>query len=134
MLTKAEDHVEIAPNVSGNYNEIDICEDGSSVCSLNEKLSRCCNKKTDMCQGNIDSTKNISCDTGSWLKIDSSNIPYRCTGTSSDNENCWTEGKQHLSSLPHDEQQRICCTSRDDFIQIEQYIGIPYLISKAFKF
>ena len=109
----------------------DQCLDGSVNCDENEKIIRCCQNKTDVCQGNIDSTKDIVCEDGSWPKVDSNNIPYECDGPDDETENCWREGGRSLSELTNEEQQNICCTSRNDFLLAEQFWGIPYLISKA---
>lgn len=111
----------------------DQCLDGSVNCDENEKIIRCCQNKTDVCQGNIDSTKDIVCEDGSWPKVDSNNIPYECDGSDDETENCWREGGRSLSELTNEEQQNICCTSRNDFLLAEQFWGIPYLISKASK-
>ena len=112
---------------------INQCSDGGSSCTEKDKIKNCCNMRTDVCQGNIDGTKDIICQDGSWPKVDSDQIPYECKGLDSDQDNCWMYGKPDLRTLPEEEQQSICCTSRNDFLLAEQYWGIPYLISKASK-
>ena len=116
-----------------NFLEINQCVDGSYHCEDREKELRCCNSRTEICQGNLDPSKDITCDDGSWPKVDSSNTPPPCRGLSNDSEDCWMHGKPPLSSLSHDKQQTICCTSRSDFLLAEKFWGIPYLISKASK-
>ena len=109
------------------------CLDGTTTCDDREKITRCCQNKNDVCQGNIDPTKDIICEDGSWPKVDSSNIPYECQGVDDKTENCWREGDKKLHQLTNEEKQTICCTSRNDFLLAEQFWGIPYLISKASK-
>ena len=116
-----------------NFLEINQCVDGSYHCDDKEKELRCCNSRAEICQGNLDPSKDITCDDGSWPKVDSSNTPSPCRGLSNDHEDCWMHGKPQLSSLSHEKQQTICCTSRSDFLLAEKFWGIPYLISKASK-
>mgnify|MGYP004337923591 FL=1 len=112
---------------------IDQCQDGTTTCEEIEKEGNCCIQRTEMCQGNLDSSRDIICDDGSWPKVDSSIIPSECRGSGDENPNCWMVGKPSLSELTHSKRQSICCTSRNDFILAEKYWGIPYLISKASK-
>ena len=109
------------------------CQNGTKTCTELEKKQNCCNSRTEICQGNLDPTKDITCDDGSWPKIDSGNIPYECDGRDTDSEDCWMFGKPKLSSMSNEEQQRLCCTDRGDFLLAEQFWGIPYLINKASK-
>ena len=110
------------------------CIDGTKTgCDNQSKISRCCEPKTIMCQGNINPDKDIICDEGSWPKVNSAELPYECTGSIEDDENCWSQGKPSLDELSHQDQQEICCIGRPLFEIAEKFWGIPYLINKASK-
>lgn len=110
------------------------CIDGTKTgCNNQSKISRCCEPKTIMCQGNIDPDNDVICDEGSWPKVNSAELPYECTGNIDDDENCWSQGKESLDELSHQDQQDICCIGRPLFEIAEKFWGIPYLINKASK-
>ena len=114
-----------------NPTSIYQCLDRSINCT--NQLQRCCDSITEVCQGNLDPSKDITCNDGSWPKVNSAEYPYRCKGTAEDDEYCWKPGNPSLSELSEEQKQSICCTSRNDFVLAEQFWGIPYLINKASK-
>jgi len=109
------------------------CIDGTDTCSEESKIDRCCSAITELCQGNIDSSKDVVCDDGSWPKVNSAEIPYECMGSISDDPHCWSHDKPLLSERDYNERQLICCTEREDAELAEQFWGIPYLINKGSK-
>ena len=81
-----------------------------SECNYQTRIKNCCEQQTDLCLGNIDTTKDVICSDNSWLKPNAFSLPKKCVGDGTDSNECWHVGKPSLSNLPHDTVQNICCT------------------------
>tara|TARA_Y100000590_G_C15740475_1_gene1020118 strand:+ start:1983 stop:4235 length:2253 start_codon:yes stop_codon:yes gene_type:complete len=99
------------------------------------KIKNCCEQETELCTGNIDEKKNITCDTNTWLKPNAYFLPKKCLGDGSDDETCWSIGKPHLSRMSHEKVQKICCTSETHIDSIDRNeFSFDYLLNNAYYY